>query len=113
MTGLPDLGRNDAKVLWEKAIERMLGRIEQTLSLNLDGFPNIGDPATGAWKTSSDGFWTGGFWVGMLWLADRYTRDPRHGAPAAKWLQRLAERVESPALFRRLPFYPAALPCPM
>jgi unsaturated chondroitin disaccharide hydrolase len=106
---MTDLDRSGANVLWETAIERMLDRIEHTLSLDLAGFPNIGDPATGNWKTSPDGFWTGGFWVGMLWLADRYTGDSRYGAAAEKWLGRLANRVESRTVFRGLLFYPAAV----
>jgi unsaturated chondroitin disaccharide hydrolase len=106
---MTDLASDCAKVLWETAIERMLDRIEQTLSRDLDGFPNIGDPATGNWKTSPDGFWTGGFWVGMLWLADRYTGDSRYGAAADKWLRRLEKRVESRTVFRGLLFYPAAV----
>jgi|UPI00078523A7 unsaturated chondroitin disaccharide hydrolase len=102
-------GSGGANALWDEAIERMLARIDHTLSMNLDGFPNIGDPATGNWKTSPDGFWTGGFWVGMLWLADRYSGDARYRAAADKWLQRLASRVESRTVFRGLLFYPASV----
>lgn len=100
---------NASSISWDAAIERMLRRIDQTLAMDLDGFPNIGDPITGGWTTSPDGFWTGGFWVGMLWLAAQYTGDARFGVAAEKWLRRLESRVESRTVFRGLLFYPAAV----
>lgn len=100
---------NSVSPSWDAAIERMLGRIDQTLAMNLDGFPNIGNPETGVWTTSPDGFWTGGFWVGMLWLAGKYTGDARYGAAAEAWLRRLESRVEGRTVFRGLLFYPAAV----
>jgi unsaturated chondroitin disaccharide hydrolase len=95
--------------IWDDALDRMIERVRQTLDSGIEGFPHIGDPKTGAWTTSPDGFWTGGFWVGMLWLAHRYTGDAVFERAAEHWLRRLSSRVDSRTVFRGLLFYPAAV----
>jgi unsaturated chondroitin disaccharide hydrolase len=95
--------------LWDDALERMIGRVRHTLDSSPDGFPHIGDPATGQWTTSPDGFWTGGFWVGMLWLAHRYTGDATYARAAEDWLRRLSSRVDSRTVFRGFLFYYGAV----
>ena len=54
---------------WGEAIDRMLGRVQDTGARVKDGFPHWADPETGEWITTPDGDWTGGYWLGMLWLA--------------------------------------------
>lgn len=93
----------------DDALERMIGRVRSTMDGPLAGFPHIGDPVTGAWTTSPDGFWTGGFWVGMLWLAHRYTGEAAFKDAAETWLERLSGRVESPTVFRGFLFYYGAV----
>lgn len=99
----------DNSEIWNEALDRMLERVHLTLKSDLDGFPHIGDPETGKWTTSDNGFWTGGFWIGMLWLAHRYTGDSKYERAAEQWLRRLSSRIESQTVFRGLLFYPAAV----
>lgn len=93
----------------DDALDRMIGRVRIALNGDLRGFPHLGDPRTGTWTTSPDGFWTGGFWVGMLWLAHRYTGERAFRNAAEMWLDRLAARVESRTVFRGFLFYYSAV----
>src|SRR2546429_6476350 len=87
--------RSGDRQVWDKSLDRMISRTRSTLTDSPDGFPHIGDPNSGAWITSPDGFWTGGVWVGMLWLAQHHTgggtfrraaahRAPQHSRPARR-----------------------------
>lgn len=95
--------------LWREAQANILQRISSTIDQNLTGFPHIGDPKTGEWVTTPDGFWTGGFWIGELWLAARITEEDRYLEAAKRWLERLEPRVESRTVFRGFLFYYGAI----
>lgn len=95
---------------WNGALGLLTGRIERQCGEILDGFPHFGDPQTGKWTTTEDGFWTGGFWVGQLWLCHAHTGDAMFAQVAEKWLARLEPRVDSQTVFRGFLFlYAAAL----
>ncbi len=104
-----NLPRSADRQVWDKALDRMVGRIRRALATDPDGFPHIGDPKSGAWITSPDGFWTGGFWVGVLWLAHHYTGEEVFRRAAEHWLKRLSVRVDSRTVFRGFLFYPGAV----
>src|SRR5438874_543878 len=101
--------RSGDRQVWDKSLDRMISRTRSTLTDSPDGFPHIGDPNSGAWITSPDGFWTGGFWVGMLWRANHYTGEAIFRRAAEHWLEKLSARVDSPTVFRGLLFYPGAV----
>jgi unsaturated chondroitin disaccharide hydrolase len=100
----------DADPIWEEALIRMKGRIDQTIRSALPGFPHYADPNTGQWVTSADGFWTGGFWLGELWLGGHYWNDPVYSRAAEVWLRRLSPRIDSKSVFRGFLFYYGAVP---
>lgn len=54
------------RTFWGEAQAKILKRVSSTIDQNLNGFPHIGDPKTGEWVTTPDGFWTGGFWIGSF-----------------------------------------------
>lgn len=95
---------------WTGAIDRMLGRIQDTAAQVKDGFPHWADPETGQWTTTPDGDWTGGFWIGMLWLAAAATGETRYQAWAAPFAERLRARIDAETVFKAFPaYYGAAL----
>ena len=95
---------------WSEAIDRMLGRIQDTASRVKDGFPHWADPETGQWTTTPDGDWTGGYWIGLLWLAAATTDDARYLAWAAPLAERLRTRIDAQTVFKSFPaYYGAAL----
>ena len=95
---------------WSEAIDRMLGRIQDTASRVKEGFPHWADPETGQWTTTPDGDWTGGYWIGLLWLAATTTDDARYRAWAAPLAERLRTRIDAQTVFKSFPaYYGAAL----
>ncbi len=95
---------------WSAAIDRMLGRIQDTAARLKDRFPHWADPDTGQWTTTPDGDWTGGYWIGMLWLAAATTGDPRYRAWAAPLAERLRAKIDAETVFKSFPvYYGAAL----
>jgi unsaturated chondroitin disaccharide hydrolase len=95
---------------WTEAIDRMLGRIQDTAARVKDGFPHWADPETGQWTTTPDGDWTGGFWIGMLWLAATATGEARYQSWAVPFAERLRARIDAETVFKAFPaYYGAAL----
>ena len=95
---------------WSDAIERMLGRIDETAEHLEAGLPHWADPDTGRWTTTPDGDWTGGYWIGMLWLAAAATGDTRYRSWAAPLAERLRARIDAETVFKAFPaYYGAAL----
>jgi unsaturated chondroitin disaccharide hydrolase len=96
--------------VWNDAIERMLGRIEDTAARVGDRLPHWADPETGAWTTTADGDWTGGYWIGLPWLAATATGEARYRAWAERCVERLGDRVPAQTVFKSFPvYYGAAL----
>ena len=89
---------------WSGAIDRMLGRIQDTAARVKDGFPHWADPETGQWTTTPEGDWTGGFWIGQLWLAAA-TGDARYRSWAAPFAERLRARIDAETVFKSFPAY--------
>ena len=90
---------------WGQAIERVLGRIQDTARRVRQGFPHWADPETGDWVTTPDGDWTGGYWIGMLWLAHRATGEARYRTWAEPLVERLRSRVDAETVFKGFPMY--------
>jgi unsaturated chondroitin disaccharide hydrolase len=90
---------------WEQAIDRMRGRIDQTLDTLQSEFPHWADATTGKWTTTIDGDWTGGAWPGMLWLLARRTGDAKYLSAARLWSNRLTPRVRLQTVFKGFGFY--------
>ena len=90
---------------WSGAIDRMLGRIQDTAARVNDGFPHWADPETGQWTTTPEGDWTGGFWIGQLWLAAAATGDARYRSWAAPFAERLRARIDAETVFKSFPAY--------
>ncbi|GIH23642.1 hypothetical protein Aph01nite_19520 [Acrocarpospora phusangensis] len=77
----------------ESTLAGILDRAARTEDMLAGRWPLYADPATGEWRTTSRGSWTGGFWAGLLWLRARYGGDPadrdvaRHRTEALRpWL---------------------------
>jgi unsaturated chondroitin disaccharide hydrolase len=90
---------------WSNAIDRMLGRIDQTMDVVGDRFPHWADGKSGDWTTTADGDWTGGAWPGLLWLAFRRTGQRKYLAAARLWSSRLAPRAHLQTAFKGFGFY--------
>ena len=90
---------------WSGAIDRMLGRIQDTATRVKDGFPHWADPETGQWTTTPEGDWTGGYWIGQLWLAAAATGDARYRSWAAPSAERLRARIDAETVFKSFPAY--------
>ena len=91
--------------VWQKALDRMAKRVDQTGPQLKGAFPHHADPVTGEWTTPPDGDWTGGFWPGMCWLAARSTGGARYRRWAGEWAERLRPRAGSDTVFRGFLFY--------
>lgn len=91
--------------VWDRAIERMLARVEDTAARVGDRFPHWADEETGEWTTTADGDWTGGYWIGMLWLAATATGEARYRTRAESWRARLGDRIEAQTVFKSFPLY--------
>jgi unsaturated chondroitin disaccharide hydrolase len=96
---------NAARSRWQQAIERMRGRVDQTLGVLQTEFPHWADAATGKWTTTVDGDWTGGAWPGMLWLLARRTGDTKYRDAARLWSSRLRPRAHLQTAFKGFGFY--------
>lgn len=90
---------------WAQAIERMRGRIDQTLGVLGTEFPHWADATTGKWTTTNDGDWTGGGWPGMLWLLAKRTGNAGYLAAARTWSERLRPRAHLQTAFKGFGFY--------
>lgn len=90
---------------FSQTADRMIARVRASLGTGLDGFPHYGDPTTGEWTTTPDGFWTGGFWPGCLWLAGDRTGDESLRAAAEDWTGRLSGRTQSQSVFKGFLFH--------
>lgn len=90
---------------WKPAVQRMLGRIDQTLGVLGSEFPHWADARTGQWVTTADGDWTGGAWPGMLWIAARRTGEARYLDAARVWSGRLKPRARLQTAFKGFGFY--------
>lgn len=91
--------------LIDDALDRILQRIDATISQDEAGFPHYGNPADGTWTRTPAGDWTGGFWVGMLWLAALRTGEQKYRDSARMWSARLAPRVVSKSVFKGFLFW--------
>jgi unsaturated chondroitin disaccharide hydrolase len=87
------------------ALARMVARVDVTLADDAVGFPEVADPATGAWTRTPGGGWSGGFWPGLLWLAATATGEDRYRGSAATWAERLRPRARSETAFRGFLFW--------
>lgn len=94
-----------AKSRWQQALERMRGRVDQTLGVLQMEFPHWADAATGEWTTTVDGDWTGGAWPGMLWLMARQSGDAKYREAARLWSGRLKPRAHLQTVFKGFGFY--------
>jgi unsaturated chondroitin disaccharide hydrolase len=90
---------------WRRAIDRMQGRIDQTLDALQSEFPHWANATTGEWTTTIDGDWTGGAWPGMLWLMARRTGDAEYLNAARLWSNRLKPRAHLQTVFKGFGFY--------
>ncbi|MGH7314819.1 MAG: glycoside hydrolase family 88 protein [Candidatus Rokuibacteriota bacterium] len=95
--------------LWKTGLERVLARVDAAGASVTEGFPHVGDPASGQWTTSPAGDWTGGFWTGMCWLAAHSTGEARYLRWAQQWTERLRPRAHSDTVFRGFLFYYGAV----
>jgi unsaturated chondroitin disaccharide hydrolase len=91
--------------IWTGAIDRILGRMEDTRARVGKAYPHWADPETGNWTTTVDGDWTGGYWGGMHWLAAKYTGDDRYRTQAAALAQGMKNRIAIETVFKSFPFY--------
>jgi unsaturated chondroitin disaccharide hydrolase len=94
-----------ANELWNDAIDRMVGRMEDSSRRVGERFPHWADTDTGDWTTTADGDWTGGFWVGMHWLAHQVLRRSNFGARAETLAERLRPRIAAQTVFKSFPIY--------
>lgn len=90
---------------YAQATSRLVARVRSTALEEAGGFPHVADPATGAWKRSPAGDWTGGFWVGLLWLAAQAEGDEVLRDQARTWCARLEPRLASDTVFRGFLFW--------
>jgi unsaturated chondroitin disaccharide hydrolase len=94
--------------VFQGALERMIGRMDQTGPRLKGAFPHFAD-AKGEWTTTPDGDWTGGFWPGMCWLAAKAVGGARYRRWALEWAERLRPRAASDTAFRGFLFYYGAV----
>lgn len=95
--------------VWQKALDRMVKRVDQTGPQLNGAFPHYADPVRGEWTTTPAGDWTGGFWPGMCWLAAKSTASARYRRWAGEWAERLRPRAGSDTVFRGFLFYYGAV----
>lgn len=82
----------DRKFL-EKAIEHVLAKIDQSLDLFTDQFPDS-NSENQVYKPIDNVEWTTSFWTGMLWLAYEYTGNEKYRNVAEKQIISFKERLE-------------------
>lgn len=90
---------------WNKAIQRVLARIEDTARRVGGRFPHWANTDTGEWTTTADGDWTGGYYVGMHWLALKVAPNAAIDARARKMAERLRVRIKAETVFKSFPIY--------
>ena len=81
------------KAFVEKAIQHVLAKIDQSLDLFTDMFPDSSSENL-VYKPIQNVEWTTSFWTGMLWLAYEYTGDEKYRKVAEKQIQSFKERLE-------------------
>ena len=81
------------KAFVEKAIQHVLAKIDQSLDLFTDMFPDSSSENL-VYKPIQNVEWTTSFWTGMLWLAYEYTGDEKYREVAEKQIQSFKERLE-------------------
>jgi len=81
------------KVFVEKAIQHVLAKIDQSLDLFTDMFPDSSSENL-VYKPIQNVEWTTSFWTGMLWLAYEHTGDEKYRKVAEKQIQSFKERLE-------------------
>ncbi|GHH97857.1 glycoside hydrolase family 88 protein [Neobacillus kokaensis] len=77
----------------EKAIHHVLAKIDQSLDLFTDLFPDSNSENL-VYKPIKNVEWTTSFWTGMLWLAYEYTGHEKYRLVAEKQIQSFKERLE-------------------
>ncbi len=90
---------------WNAAIQRVIGRIEDTARRIGDKFPHWANTDTGDWVTTDDGDWTGGYYVGMHWLALKVAPNPALEARAHRLAARIGDRTTQHSVFKSFPVY--------
>ncbi|PLR90015.1 glycoside hydrolase family 88 protein [Bacillus sp. T33-2] len=77
----------------EKAIQHVLAKIDQSLDVFTDLFPNTNSDNL-VYKPIENVEWTTSFWTGMLWLAYEYTGDEKYRKVAEKQVESFKERLD-------------------
>jgi unsaturated chondroitin disaccharide hydrolase len=77
----------------KKAIEHVLAKIDQSLDVFTDKFPDSNSDGL-IYKPIENVEWTTSFWTGMLWLAYEYTGDEKYRKVAEQQIQSFKERLE-------------------
>lgn len=77
----------------ENAIEHVLNKIDQSLDVFTDKFPDSSSENL-VYKAIDNVEWTTSFWTGMLWLAYEYTGDEKYRKVAEKQVENFKERIE-------------------
>lgn len=77
----------------EKAIEHVLEKINQSLDVFTDKFPDSSSENL-VYKAIDNVEWTTSFWTGMLWLAYEYTGEEKYRKVAEKQVESFKERIE-------------------
>jgi unsaturated chondroitin disaccharide hydrolase len=77
----------------EKAIQHVLEKIDQSLDVFTDVFPDSNSENL-VYKPIKNVEWTTSFWTGMLWLAYEYTGDEKYRKVAEIQVESFKERIE-------------------
>ncbi|WP_422661188.1 glycoside hydrolase family 88 protein [Paenibacillus sp. EC2-1] len=77
----------------EKAIEHVLAKIDQSLDVFTEKFPDSSSVNL-VYKPIDNVEWTTSFWTGMLWLAYEYTGDEKYREVAERQVGSFKERIE-------------------
>ncbi|MDP5274782.1 glycoside hydrolase family 88 protein [Chengkuizengella axinellae] len=77
----------------EKAIEHVLAKIDQSLDLFTDQYPDSSS-VNNVYPPIDNIEWTNSFWTGMLWLAYEWTGDEKYRRVAEKQVLSYKERME-------------------
>ncbi|PLR86374.1 glucuronyl hydrolase [Bacillus canaveralius] len=78
----------------EKAIQHVLAKIDQSLDVFTDMFPDSNSENL-VYKPIQNVEWTTSFWTGMLWLAYEYTRNEKYRKVAEKQVESFKERLDN------------------
>ncbi|MEH7011569.1 glycoside hydrolase family 88 protein [Neobacillus niacini] len=77
----------------EKAIQHVLAKIDQSLDVFTDMFPDSNSENL-VYKPIKNVEWTTSFWTGMLWLAYEYTGEEKYRKVAEIQVESFKERIE-------------------